>query len=183
MKRHIPAQPNKLRAPNKQITAPSKKILEHKKEIEYVTLDQEIFNISELPEAQKALYEEVFESFKQRPQWPEFQNLWLLKINNLLRNTLSRSEIIKTPIYKICQDMDSRLGIEQGFMRQADYRDILAKIIYENYSSRYKFCKAVGIDEAFLSNVLNKKKSFSIENLEKILAKIGYEIEIKKKTA
>lgn len=177
MTRHITAQLNKRRASNKQVVAHSTKM------IEYITLDQEIFDITGLPEAQRALFEEVCNNFRQRPQWPEFQNLWLSKVNNLLGKTLSRKEIIKTPIYKICQDMDSRLGIEQGFMRQADYRDILAKIIYENYSSRYQFCKAVGIDEAFLSNVLNKKKSFSIENLEKILSKIGYEIEIRKKTA
>lgn len=64
-----------------------------------------------------------------------------------------------------------------------DYRDILAKIISEKYSSRYQFCKTIGIDEAFLSNVLSKKKHFSLKNLEDILEKIGYEIDfIKKKS-
>lgn len=96
---------------------------------------------------------------------------------------LSKEAITKTPLYKICQDMESRLGIEEGYIRQPDYRDLLAKIIHENFSSRYQFCKTTGIDEAFLSNVLSRKKGFSIENLIKILDKIGYEIEIKKKSA
>lgn len=62
-----------------------------------------------------------------------------------------------------------------------DYRDLLAKIISEKYLSRYQFCRVIGIDEAFLSNVLNKKKHFSLKNLEEILAKIGYEISMVKK--
>ncbi|MBI5886632.1 MAG: helix-turn-helix transcriptional regulator [Deltaproteobacteria bacterium] len=151
--------------------------------IKYTTLRHETVDIELLPKAHKTLFLEVSEYYRQKPSWVDFQNFWLTKITGTLAKKLTRAEIIQTAIYKICQDMDSRLGIEQGYIRQSDYRDILAMIIYKNYSSRYQFCKEVGIDEAFLSNVLNKKKSFSIENLEKILAKIGYEIEIRKKTA
>ena len=79
--------------------------------------------------------------------------------------------------------MESRLGIEQGCVRNADYRDRLAEIISEEFSSRYQFCKKAQVDEAFLANVLKKKKDFSIKKLEKILEDLGYELEIKKKCA
>lgn len=61
---------------------------------------------------------------------------------------------------------------------EIDYRDKLAKAISEKYSSMYKFCKATGMDEGFLSQVLNKKKHLSIKTLTEILENIGYELTI-----
>lgn len=58
------------------------------------------------------------------------------------------------------------------------WREQLDLIIKRNFKSRYAFCKEVGFDQGFLSNVFKKKKDLSIENLSEILDKIGYEITI-----
>lgn len=58
------------------------------------------------------------------------------------------------------------------------WRDQLDLIIKKKFKSRYAFCKEVGLDQGFLSNVLKKKKGLSIENLSEILDKIGYKITI-----
>jgi len=85
------------------------------------------------------------------------------------------------PIFRICQDLSSRLGIKQGYIRKDDYRDKLLEIIDSNFRSRYEFCKKVGIDEGFLSKVLRNQRSLSLDNLLRILGAVGYEIEFKKK--
>lgn len=151
--------------------------------ISYETLTHEFFNIDKLPSVERELYRNIKKTFDKKPLWNEFKIFCMNKISDTFEPKLSRKEVVELPIYRICQDMWSRLGIEQGYVRQADYRDILATMIYRNFPSRYQFCKAVGIDEAFLSNVLNKKKNFSIETLENILDKIGYRLEIQKKAA
>lgn len=148
----------------------------------YETLNHEIFYIDELPKEHIKFYEEVKKYYEKEPNWNEFGNFWIGKINSIL-GKVKREEAVKTPIFRICQDMESRLGIKQGYTRTTDYRDILAKIIAEKYHSRYRFCREVGIDEAFLSNVLKKKKHFSTEKLQEILERAGYEIEIRKKIA
>ena len=81
----------------------------------------------------------------------------------------------------ICENVYVPEESEKSSQATTDYRDILAKIISENYSSKYQFCKATGMDEAFLSNVLSKRKHFSLKNLEDVLEKIGYEIDMVKK--
>lgn len=149
----------------------------------YVTLLHEVFDLEKLPTGHKRILQKVSKYFAQKPPSHKFNDFWQHNVLKVCGEKVSKEAITETPLYKICQDMESRLGIEEGYIRQPDYRDVLSKIIYENFSSRYQFCKVTGVDEAFLSNVLSKKKSFSIENLIKILDKIGYELEIKKKSA
>lgn len=57
-----------------------------------------------------------------------------------------------------------------------DWREALKSIIEKKYKSRYKFCKAVNFDQGYLSNILNGKRSLSIDNLLKILDALGYEM-------
>lgn len=147
---------------------------------QYETLNHEILDLDNLPKKYQNFYREINKYYKKGPDWNEFSNLWLGKINSIFHK-VKREDIVKTPIFRICQDMESRLGIKQGHTRMTDYRDILAKIIAENYQSRYNFCKKVGIDPAFLSSVLKKKKHFSTNKLQMILEKSGYEIEIRRK--
>ncbi len=147
----------------------------------YETLTNEKMCLLDLDSADKKIYDKMVEYYQSKPSFFEFDRFCSNIVLKPLEKKLSRSDIIRTPIYEICRDLHSRLGIEQGLLRKSDYRDILRKIILENFDSYYKFCKHTGIDEGFLSNVLNKKKSFSIENLESILDKIGYVIEIRKK--
>lgn len=141
----------------------------------YRTLNGEAFNLNELTEQQKLIYAEVKSFYDTNPEWTEFTSLWIARIKEAFAGK-QPSSVVEEPIYKICQDMDSRLGIRQGYTKEPDYRDLLADIISRHFKSRYQFCKEIGIDEGYLSSVLAKKKHLSIEKLQEILDKIDYRI-------
>jgi transcriptional regulator with XRE-family HTH domain len=54
-----------------------------------------------------------------------------------------------------------------------DYRDYLADLIEEKYGSRYKFCKATGVDPGHLSRVFRSRADLSLSALEKLLRALG----------
>ncbi len=143
----------------------------------YTTLKGEKFDLDSLPEEQSNLWEKAEGYFQTAPEWTDFSTFWLRKVAKTFEG-LDRSEIVKMPIFKLCQDLESRLGIEQGYTREADYRDALRELIEVTFPSRYAFCKATGVNEGFLSHILRKDKNFSIPNLQEILEKMGYEMQI-----
>lgn len=147
---------------------------------EYKTLKDEAYNIQSLSREEKAVYEKVYSLFEKNPDWPEFSTYWKDKLMEEFKNK-GTEEIVSLPIFRICQDLSSRLGIKQGYIREVDYRDKLLEIIDRNFRSRYEFCRKVGIDEGFLSKILRNQRSLSLDNLTRILEKIGYEIEFKKR--
>jgi len=63
---------------------------------------------------------------------------------------------------------------------QRDYRDDLRELLDRAHSerglTRYRLCKQMGIDSGTLSNVLAKRRHFSLEKLEQILALLGYRL-------
>ena len=59
-----------------------------------------------------------------------------------------------------------------------DYRDDLRELLDaandKTGISRYRICKQMGIDSGTLSNVLAKRRHFSLDKLIQILAILGY---------
>lgn len=141
----------------------------------YKTLNGEVFDLDELTDELKTIYSVLKSHYDINTDWTEFTNLWITKVREAFSDK-QPSEIVEEPIYKICQDLDSRLGIRQGYTREPDYRDLLADIISLHFGSRYQFSKEIGIDEGYLSSVLNKKKNLSLEKLQEILKKMNYRI-------
>lgn len=84
-------------------------------------------------------------------------------------------------LWRICQDLELRLGTRQGKVAFPDYRDFLLDIIESRYGSRYRFCKETGVDEGFLSRVLTGDKDFSLPSLTKLLDKLGLALVIGEK--
>lgn len=107
--------------------------------------------------------------------WPDLSGSWRVKLLKLYHGR-SRKDVVRQPLYAVCQDIESRVGIDQGFFRQRDYRDDLAEMIRRKFPSRYRFAKRVGIDEALLSRVIRKKAHLSIDKLESALAPLGYRV-------
>ena len=75
--------------------------------------------------------------------------------------------------YRVCQDLEARLGIAEGKVASPDYRDYLADLIEERYGSRYRFCKETGIDPGHLSRIFASRSELSLQNLQKILKALG----------
>ena len=147
----------------------------------YQTLKQEIYDLDALPPEQQSVYEEVWNFYQQAPDWDTFTAVWLAQIDRLYPQ-LSRKDITETPLFKICEDLDARLAINQGYTRPSDYRDELQRIIKQKFPSRYAFCQTIGLDEGYLSRVLNKRQHISMKKLAQILDAIGYEVTIQEKT-
>jgi hypothetical protein len=74
-------------------------------------------------------------------------------------------------------DVDQSQGANAG---GTDYRDdlraLLDKAHAERGLTRYRLCKQMGIDSGTLSNVLAKRRHFSLEKLEQILGLLGYRL-------
>ncbi len=68
--------------------------------------------------------------------------------------------------YRICQDLEARLGIAQGKVAARDY---LADLIEDRSGSRYRFCKETGVDPGHLSRVFASRSELSLQSLQRIL--------------
>ncbi len=148
----------------------------------YTTLENEKYDCDQLPAAYRDFLAKVLRYYSRGPSWDKFANFWLSKGNELWEG-MEGKELVDLPIYKICQDLEARLGIEQGYTRERDLRDELEELVESQFASKYQFCRITGIDQGFLSNVLKKRKNFSITRLENALHKVGYKLTIQKEAA
>jgi hypothetical protein len=143
----------------------------------YKPLNGEEFDLDALPSNHQEIWRDVEKEFNKSPGWNDFSNFWRGRMTSLVRNG-NRSQVAAAPIFKICQDLESRLGIEQGYIKKGDYRDSLEMLIDREFPSRYAFCKKAEIDEAFLSHVLKKKRNLSIAKLQEVMENAGYSVRI-----
>jgi hypothetical protein len=93
----------------------------------YQTLKQEMYDLDALPPEQQSVYEVVWNFYQQAPDWDTFTAFWLAQTDRL-HPQLSRKDITETPLFKICEDMDARLAINQGYTRPSDSHDELQRI-------------------------------------------------------
>jgi hypothetical protein len=114
-----------------------------------------------------------------RPDWCDFGNWWVEELAAFYdARGLTRAQSRQTPLYRVAQDLCSRLGVAAGVVRPPDYRVELEELIEERYTNRREFCKATGLSEAMLSHVLAGRKDLSLPALSKALARIGYRLAI-----
>jgi hypothetical protein len=146
----------------------------------YETLENEKYDLNNLMQEEKKFLEKVLDYYSKKPDWNIFSNFWMGQGQKLWAGT-PRKEVIDLPIFNICCDLESRLGIEQGHTRLPDLGDKLQGIIDSEFQSRYQFCKKTGISEDTLSRILNKRREPSLRLLKKILDALGYELTLQKK--
>lgn len=145
----------------------------------YVDLSGRQFAVSELDREERLLVKRLMDFASANPDYADYHNFWMPEVDRLYSaRGLSRREIIKTSVYRIGQDLGSRLGISQGIMRQSDYRDELDQLILTRFRTRREFCEATGLSEDMLSHVLARRKHLAIDTLADALAKVGYTIHI-----
>jgi len=130
----------------------------------YRTLTARSIDPTTLPVDEQKLFSQLLEESQKSPDWVTFSVFWTKLLRDVLRG-LPPENRTKHPLYKMAQDLEMRLGIAQGAVAEPDYRDYLIDRIEEKFGSRYRFCKATGIPEAELSQVLSGKKSFSVKRL------------------
>ena len=140
----------------------------------YTTVAGRRFDLAQLSAEERVFLAKIGGLFRQRPEWNEFARAWVAIGRELLWK--EGGIPVGHPVYRICQDLEARLGIAEGRVAPPDYRDQLVDLIEERFGSAYRFCQATGIDQGHLSRVLAGKKHFSQETFARVLEALGVEI-------
>src|SRR4051812_5723326 len=103
----------------------------------YRTLSGRRLDLRTLTAAERAALAEVRALHRTRPAWDDFANAWV---------PLARARVwgkkkvpVESTFYRVCQDLELRLGVAEGSIAAPDYRDRLAGLIEERFGSRYAF--------------------------------------------
>jgi hypothetical protein len=118
--------------------------------------------LSGLSDAELGFLEMLARKYNAKQDWTRFAAWWNAKFN---ASGLAASSVI----YRMCQDLEARLGINQGKVSPPDYRDCLAELIDSQFGSRQEFCRATGVDPGQLSRVLAKRDNLSLKVLPQVL--------------
>jgi len=146
---------------------------------DYVDLSGRVYALAGLDREERELLAKIKGFAETKPQWLVYQNFWMPEVARLYEaRGLTRKQVIETPIYRVAQDMGSRLGVAQGVMRLSDYRDELEHLILTRFKTRRQFCEATGLSEDMLSHVLARRKNLAIDTLNAALEKVGYTVHI-----
>jgi hypothetical protein len=146
---------------------------------QHVDLSGRVYALSGLDEDERELLASLKAFADSEPPWHEYQNRWMAAVGRFYEQRgLTRSQVMETPVYRVAQDLGSRLGIAQGKMRQSDYRDELERIILTRFKTRREFCEATGLSEDMLSHVLARRKHLAMDTLYSVLEKVGYTLHI-----
>jgi hypothetical protein len=128
----------------------------------YQTITGRHIPLSKLNKSEKALLACVQQKYNSRLEWTRFAAWWNAEFTKSGLST-------KSPVYRICQDLEARLGIQQGSVSPPDYRDFLADLIDGRFGSRHEFCQATGVDPGQLSRVFAGRADLSLRALGKVL--------------
>lgn len=112
----------------------------------HVALDGTNYVLAVLDEDERKLADEVKAFSKSSPDWATFSNFYISRIASFYKSRgLSRSEITKTPVWMIAQDIAGRIHIAQGRARPSNYRDELEFFIETKFPTRRAFCETTGL--------------------------------------
>ena len=142
----------------------------------YRTITGRALPLADLSAGERKFLGAVWRKYHARPEWTRFASWWTVEFD--------RSGLPETSgVYRICDDLESRLGIAQGKVAAPDYRDSLADLIEERYKSRYEFCKEVGFDQGYLSRVLAGQADLSMAMLRKLLGALKVSLVLRSEKA
>lgn len=143
----------------------------------WTDLEGDAISLAGLEVSERALIDRCRDQAKLDPEG--YHNFWMKEVSDLyVPRGLSRRQITQTAVYRIAQDIGSRLMVEAGEARLPDYRDDLERLIRERFPSRRAFCEAAGISEDMLSHVLARRKHLAIWTLTEALSRIGCRLRI-----
>jgi transcriptional regulator with XRE-family HTH domain len=128
----------------------------------YRTITGRELDTANLSSDERKFLAAVQQQYRRRPSWTEFASWWTSQFD---KTALP----VDSVVYRLCHDLEARLGIAEGKVAPPDYRDYLADLIEERYGSRYKFCRDTGVDPGHLSRVLASRSDLSLASLHKIL--------------
>jgi hypothetical protein len=145
----------------------------------YIDLKGREFSLVEMDAGERTLLKSLEQRADRAPSWHEFANFWMKLVGKFYDTRgLSRSQVRHTVLYRIAQDLASRLAVEQGVARVPDYRDEIEALVRTRFKTRREFCEATGLSEDMLSHVLAGRKNIAIDTLSEALNRIGCALKI-----
>jgi hypothetical protein len=145
----------------------------------HLELDGTAIVVDGLDAQERRLLTRLQRRARAHPDWCDFDNYWMAAVVGLYdERGSSRAETIRTPLYRIAQDLSMRLGIAQGMIQPATELDQLEDLVLNHFSSRRAFCKASGLPAKLLDDVLAGRKDMPLTMLRKALERIGYQLRI-----
>ena len=145
----------------------------------YVNLNGNVISVADLTDAEQKFVAQLKRQARQIGDWNEFWNCWTHAVADFYKDSgLTRKQIRETAVYRIAQDLGSRIAVEAGIARLPDYRDELNTLIRTRFKTRREFCQATGLTEDMLSHVLAGRKHLAIDTLAQALDRIGYALKI-----
>ena len=139
---------------------------------EYRTITGRRLRLSTLTETERNLLRQAREHVRQPGGWNRFAAWWLRAFND---SGLTED----SPVWRVCRDLEARLGIAEGKVAPPDYRDYLADLIEERFGSRYRFCQETGIDPGQLSRVFAGKADLSVPLLRRAVKALNAHLEVR----
>ncbi|MCI0462693.1 MAG: hypothetical protein L0Z62_37565 [Gemmataceae bacterium] len=127
----------------------------------YQTITGGRISLSNLTDAEHNFLTKIAKKYSSRQDWTRFAAWWNAEFNAAGLTTSS-------VVYRICQDLEARLGIDQGKVSPPDYRDFLVELIDTQFGSRQAFCRATEVDPGQLSRVLASRGDLSMKVLQKV---------------
>jgi hypothetical protein len=118
--------------------------------------------LSKLSVMEHSFLELVAKKYGPKLDWTRFAAWWYAEFKAAGLNSSSA-------VYRICQDLEARLGIKQGKVSPPDYRDYLVDLIDTQFGSRQEFCRVTELDPGQLSRVLAGRGDLSMKILLKVL--------------
>ncbi|MGD2116233.1 MAG: hypothetical protein PVG07_14355 [Acidobacteriota bacterium] len=128
----------------------------------YETLTGRRLDLERLDKAEVDFLAAVRREVETDPEWSRFAAWWSDRFREARLPAGSA-------VYRVCQDLEARLGIAQGRVAWPDYRDCLADLIEERFGSRDRFCEQAGLDPEHLSRALASRAELSLRSMRRIL--------------
>jgi hypothetical protein len=137
--------------------------IQKKKTPFYQTITGRRISMEKVTDTEYSFLQKIAKKYTPKQDWTRFAAWWNAEFN---ASHLSASSFV----YRICQDLESRLGINQGKVLPPDYRDFLAELIDAQFGSRQEFCRTTEVDPGQLSRVLGSRSAdLSMKVLQKVL--------------
>jgi len=85
----------------------------------YQTLDGMVCSLETLPTRERQVLEAILTEYHERPDWVEFEKRCLARVRELIPGTRGgRVRFAKTALWRVVQDLTSRLGIAGGHVAE-----------------------------------------------------------------
>jgi hypothetical protein len=145
----------------------------------YVDLDGNEIALDALEEAERRLVARLRRRARTHPDWCDFGNYYTRAVREFYDALhVSRKAATRTAVWRVAQDLCSRLGLAAGLIRPDDYLSDLEELVRRKFPSQRAFSDATGIAPDMLSHVLAGRKELSLTALTKALERIGYRLRI-----